>query len=187
MREFVAGLLCIFVVCLSMTWAQEPKRLTEAEFEKELEIAEAFLKQAPTETKPVNRFIGVTAVTSVVENVGRMTDGAPLRLKAIALARKCAALPEYSMEPDLRKQERPEGIDDHQAHSRLDFAWGVLRATGVLRDGMRLEEVVGLLGQPTKVGPEFAELYYSSGMHVNPCLRWRTDGRVKGRIEETRD
>ncbi len=45
--------------------------------------------------KPVNRFIGVTAVTSVVENVGRMTDGAPLRLKAIALARKCAALPEY--------------------------------------------------------------------------------------------
>ena len=70
-------------------------------------------------------------------------------------------------------------MDDHQAHSRLHFAWGVLRATGVLRDGMRLEEVVGLLGQPTKVGPEFAEWYYSSGMHVNPCLRWRTDGGAR--------
>ena len=93
-------------------------------------------------------------MTSVVQNIGRMTDGTPLRLKAIALARKYAALPEYAVEPDLRKQKRPEGIDDHQAHARLHFAWGVLRQTGVLHDGMRLEEVVGLLGQPTKVGPE---------------------------------
>ncbi len=45
MREIVAGLFCIFVGYLSMTWAQEPKRLTEAEVEKDLAIADAFLSK----------------------------------------------------------------------------------------------------------------------------------------------
>jgi hypothetical protein len=74
---------------------------------------------------------------------------------------------------------------DKQAHAGLGFAWGVLRRTTVLRGGMHLEEVVGLLSQPAKTTPECAEWYYSSQMHVNPCLRyWRVDAWMKkGSIE----
>lgn len=190
MRPIVFALVCFLGMSTGTAHAAEPKRLTTAEVEKELALAEGYITRdrgkPPVDATTGETVIGRFAVSGVVENIGRQPEGSPLRLKAIALARKYAAIPEYAVQENLKKQKRPEGVDDHQAHARLHFAWGVLRETHVLRDGMRLEEVIALLGPPTKTGPEFAEWYYSSGMHVNPCLRWRVDGRTKGSIQVTR-
>jgi hypothetical protein len=184
MRNCAIATLCILSSSVCVAQAQQPKRLTAEEIERELAIVEAYLARDGGDPW-VNATPGESAVagfsaTSVVQNIDGLAADSPLRLEAIALARKYAAIPEYAIEPDLRKQKRPKGVNDRQAHTRLYFAWGVLMGTGILRDGMRLEELVALLGQPTKLEPEMAEWYYSSGMHVNPCLRyWRLDGQEK--------
>ena len=193
MRETIAGLLCLLGGFVGAAPAEEPKRLTAEEVEKELAIVEAYISRdrGPPSLDPKPEHTAANfAATNVVRSLGHLAEGSPVRLKAIALARKHSAIPEYATGKGA-KQKRPEGVSDPQAHTRLRFAWGVLRETGVLRDGMRLEELVALLGQPTETRPETAEWYYSSPMHVNPCLRyWRSDGpekhQKKGRLEAVR-
>src|SRR5262249_29309598 len=103
-----------------------------------------------------------------------------LRLEAIALARQNANLDSV-------------GEDHGLAHARLEYAWGVLIATGVLREGMSLQEAVAILGQPSHVygdkSKEYAvEWYYQSSMHVNPVLRcsMKADQTLRGCLRENR-
>ncbi len=150
---------------------------------------EAFLAGKPPKV-PEDQ-LGVQALTlqgqthDIVRSVGSLPENSPARLKAIALARKHALIPDYAVNADLRKTAT---MDHHLAHARLQFAWGVLQETGIIHDGMRLEELVALLGLPTKIDDDTAEWYYSSGMHVNPVLRYtRSDAqRSKGKVEVTR-
>lgn len=195
MREIAIGLLCLLGGIVGVAPAEEPKRLSAQEVEKELGIAEAYLNRdrdkPPADAKAGETTVAKFAATSVVQNIGGLPEESAVRLKAIALARKYSAIPEYAAEAILRKQKRPDGVDDHQAHTRLYFAWGVLRETGVLRDGMRLEDLVALLGPPTRITPETAEWHNSSQIHVNPCLYyWRQDyesgKKKKGQVEVTR-
>jgi hypothetical protein len=172
MWKSVAGFVCAFSSVALVALADEPKPPTAEEVDKELSIAEAYLMG----DRPVK--LGTQPIpANLIRNIGRLPQDSPVRLRAIALARRYAAIPEYVF--DWKK--RPERVDDRQAHFRLGFAWGVLRETGVLRDGMRLEEVVALVGQPTAIRPETAEWYYSSTMHVNPILAYlRSDGPAEG-------
>ena len=196
MRGFLIGLSIIGVTVASMIVAigQEPKRLDDATLEREFAVVEAYLEQGipgaahPDGAQRPGRTIANFATSNVVQNLGHLPEGSPIRLRAIALARKHAAIPAYAVEVDLRKQKRPADVDDHLAHSRLGFSWRALIATNVLRNGLRLEDVVALVGPPTKMNENLAEWYYNSPMHVNPCLRyWRVgDREKKGRIEVTR-
>jgi hypothetical protein len=92
-----------------------------------------------------------------------------LRLEAIALARKNAS---------------PGGLteDHHLAHAKLEYAWGVLIAAGMLREGVSLQEAVAILGLPGHVYGDQSKEYtaewpYQSPMHVNPVLRCSINGR----------
>jgi hypothetical protein len=189
-----AGLLCVIGSFALIAQADEANPPTAEEVERELVIVEAYLirnqDKPPVDAKSKEATIANLALANVVRNIGRLPEGSLVRVRAIALARKYAAIPEYAAEADLGKQKRPERVDYHQAHARLDFAWCVLRETGVLREGMRLEELVALLGPPTKIRPDKAVWYYNSPMHVNPCLLyWSSDGpekhQKKGRLEFT--
>ena len=165
------------------SYSAPPSEQTERLTEEHVEKAEAYLGLAK-QPSITEHTVGRDAVAKVVRNIGGVPEDSPVKIKAIALARKYAAIPEYAVDR-LDKQRRPDNVDDRQAHNRLGFAWKVLRETGVLRTGLRLEDLVGFLGQPTEVRPELAEWYYASPMHVNPCLRyWRADGNEKkGQIE----
>ncbi|MBL9093818.1 MAG: hypothetical protein JNL96_21560 [Planctomycetaceae bacterium] len=99
----------------------------------------------------------------------RLPDGDPLRLNALALARK------YANPADLVAPiDRGPGYHE-QAHAKLRFAWDVLVKTGCLRPGMRLEEFVAIVGGPceprTVDNVTFVEWRYLSPMHVNPRLQ----------------
>jgi hypothetical protein len=171
-------------VVVGLLTGAEPKKPTAEEIEKQFAAAEKYLTMVDTTGE---RMMGVSAAHEAAMNVKHLPEDSALRLKIVALARKFAAIPDYATVEDLRKQKRPENVDDHQAHARLYFAWHVLMETNVLRSGLRLEEYVALLGPPTKIGAETVEWYYSSGMHVNPCLRlWKQDGRTKMKLDLTR-
>jgi hypothetical protein len=172
--------------------AQEPERLTAEEVDKELAVVEAYLERdlagATEDRKPGESTIANFAATKVVRALGGLPEDDPARLRAIALARKHAAIPRDAAAEGLRGRRVMGSVEAHQLHARLYFAWGALREVGVLRDGLRLEELVALLGPPSKIGPEVAEWHYNSRMHVDPCLYyWRTGGGgKKGRVEITR-
>jgi len=182
--------LIIAVCCLLSTAAlvrsAEPKPLTEKEVEKELALIQAYLARDPAtlpkDAKNDERRAAHDASVNVVTHVGSLPEDSPVRLKAIALARKYAAVSDYPNSRELSKKNPDSNhyLIDVRAHTALDFAWGVLRETKVLHDGLRLKDLVGLLGQPTNTTPEMAEWWYRSQMHVNPRLQfWRKDGRLK--------
>jgi hypothetical protein len=185
------SVVCCLLGAAGLVQAGEPKPLNEKELDQELAVVQAYLghdpAKLPAEIKPEEDRAAHKAAANVLKYVGGLPEDSPVRLKAIALARKYAAVSEY---PDSeRLSEKQPHLDnyriDHRAHAGLDFAWGVLRETKVLRDGMRLEEVVGLFGPPTNLTSDHAEWYYKSPMHVNPHAQyWRKDGRMKkGSIE----
>lgn len=190
MRPSVVFLMLTLPCIFCTARAEELEPLTAAEIEEELAVVRTYLDRDMTKQEPDGRpgesFRAVEAAGRVLRSIGDLPEESMVRLNAIAFARKHANIP---IPVDVRKQELSAA---RRAHMRLTFSWAVLRKTGVLRDGMRLEELVALLGMPTKIGPETAEWYYSSRMHVNPCLRyWRTTGRhspekKEGMIEVTR-
>jgi hypothetical protein len=130
-------LLCALPCSVSGSAAEEPRQLAAEEVEKELAIVEAYLTRdlaaSPQVFEPGELSAATSAATKVVGSVGGLPEESPARLKAIALARRYSAIPEYATEADLRQQQRADGVDHRQAHARLYFAWGVLQETGVLR------------------------------------------------------
>lgn len=99
----------------------------------------------------------------------RLPVGDPLRVSAINLARKHANPEDFTSQ-----RERSAGYHV-QAHAKLEFAWGVLLKTGCLRPGMRLEEIIAMVGAPSELikrdDVTHGVWYYNSHMHVNPRLR----------------
>jgi hypothetical protein len=186
MQKLLSVVCCLLGGAPGLVPAEESKPLTEKAVGQQLAIVQSYLgrdpARLPAELTPKEHRAAHEAVANVLKHVGGLPEGSPVRLKAIALARKYSAVSEY---PDSRrlaeKQPNPDNYRiDQRAHAGLNFAWGVLRQTKVLRDGMRLEEVVGLLGQPTATTPERVEWWYRSHMHVNPRLQyWRVDARKK--------
>jgi hypothetical protein len=110
----------------------------------------------------------------LLKSLAQLPPGDPVRVQAIALARK------YASPADLRKGSREDPIFFRKDHKRLYFAWQVLLDLGVLRKGMSLEEAVAVLGAPSSVTARRASWYYSSPMHVNPLLGCTLkEGRVE--------
>jgi hypothetical protein len=95
-----------------------------------------------------------------------------LRIRAIDTARRFASPADLAARPGALAA-RDYGYD----RMRVEMAWKILQATETLRKGMTLEDAVALLGRPTKEfkdgnsGGTTHEWYYSSPMHINPCLR----------------
>jgi hypothetical protein len=193
MQKIISAVCCLLGVA-GLVQAGEAKPPTEKELEKALAAVQTYLGRDPAklaaELKPEELRAADEGAAVVLKHVGGLPEDSPVRLKAVALARKYAAVTDYP-DPDLLAKKRSDGVDYHpcyQAHTGLYFAWGVLRETKVLRDGMRLEEVVALLGPPTKITSDYAEWYYRSPMHVNPCLLYfkvdkGDEKRKKGSIE----
>jgi hypothetical protein len=104
------------------------------------------------------------------------------RNQALQLAKK------YARPANLIRWPDQGAAYHHRAHGLLTFAWGVLIATGILREGMSLEEAVTILGLPTTVNGNkhtdcTVDWYYGSTMHVNPCLRCTVKEGFIERIE----
>ena len=141
MRDCVVALLCILGGAMCSVDADEPNRVTAEEIERDLLSVETYLAGLPGDLTK-NSAAG-SAISNVIRNLSSMPEDAPVRLRAISLARKYAAIQDYAT--PLGQKGRQATFDVGKAkldHARLRFAWGVLRATGVLRDGMGLEELV---------------------------------------------
>lgn len=111
------------------------------------------------------------------------TEGDPLRAEAITLARR------YARPADLTKKPDRGPAYHNLAHDQLGFAWRVLMETGVLHNGMTLEEAAAILGAPNRVygnkasGKYIVDWTYESTMHVNPALRATIKSDVIEKIE----
>jgi RNA polymerase sigma factor (sigma-70 family) len=126
----------------------------------------------PGQKQPLRPSLDLTLLKEFLREAAQ--DDA-VRLAAVNLARH------YAKPADMQRTPDP-GVDYHRlAHERLRFAWEVLIAAGVLRQGMKVEEAVAVLGEPTRTKqPERADWYYDSPMHVNPGL---SCGTKEGVIE----
>lgn len=151
--------------------AEEPNQVTAEEIERDLLSVETFLAGLPSDL--TTRGAAASAISNVIHNLSSMPEEAPVRLRAINLARKYAAIPDYATPHGRKGRQAAVGVNEAKLdHARLRFAWGVLRAIGVLRDGMGLEELVALLGPPTTLTSKEARWHYLSDMHVNPGLSY---------------
>lgn len=104
----------------------------------------------------------------------RLEKSNKVRIQAVALARKWARVADLVRSPD------PGPGYHRQVRSRLHFAWDVLLAAGELREGMKVEEAVAILGPPAQATSANILWYYQSPMHVNPSLQASLeDGRLK--------
>jgi len=74
----------------------------------------------------------------LVESLRAMPDGAQLRLRSSALAR------------DLLKQAYLADSDKPKRRKAIYFAWSLLVGGNVLRDGLAPEQVVAILGTPSR-------------------------------------
>jgi hypothetical protein len=161
-----------------------PAENRREELRKDLDLIRRYFERDMTDAKnfvPGEQTNAGFAIGRVVRQVGTLPEDDPLRTASVALARKNASVRQ------LLPQGNPGSTYHNQAHARLAFAWGVLRATKILHNGMSLEEVSALLGQPTKSTADMAEWYYASEMHVNPGLRyWKTRGGEAGVLEDMR-
>jgi len=100
----------------------------------------------------------------------RANDAPELRKSAVNMAAAHARLP--------KEQPAEDPIIHRYHHARLGTSWGILIGLGVF-DGMSLEELKAILGEPTRTYEDAVEWYYSSQMHVNPCLHIQLkDGKV---------
>jgi hypothetical protein len=152
---------------------QEAPKTEPGQLKKQLDALAAELGQEPEK--------GVAAIKPpnpdrkrLLKALAQLPPGDPLRVQAIALARK------YASPSDLRKASRESPAFYRKDHERLYFAWRVLLDLGVLRKGMSLEEAVAVLGAPAPQTTTRADWYYSSPMHVNPQLACTLkEGRVQ--------
>ena len=110
-----------------------------------------------------------------------LPPGDPVRVEAISLARH------YGSPAELEADEKdnPRGWRDTGC---LNVSWEILQTTGVLREGMPLEDVVAVLGSPylrneTDDGV-YVRWYYSTPMHVNPALIVRFNEKLEAVVIE---
>ena len=105
----------------------------------------------------------------LLECLSEAESGSALRVNAVALARRFSSPNELAADAD--------GVSDwNRDREKLNYAWKILQATGVLRPGIRAEDAVAVLGSPSSqfvdedTNVKVLRWYYKSPMHVNPYL-----------------
>jgi RNA polymerase sigma factor (sigma-70 family) len=160
----------LYAVAKEASWRiNDPGKNQRKDMQADLKLMGDYLAwQAGKGTAPPKR-PGVD-IAALIDYLVQMPEGDDLRITAIVLARKYASV--IDLEQQANAMAAGDYITNGFAHERLYFSWKVLLATGVLREGLRLEAACAILGQPTKINlPSYAEWHYRSSMHVNPCMR----------------
>lgn len=103
----------------------------------------------------------ITALHEIAEVVATLSEEDEIRLRTAAIAGRLANILELK-ETNLTPQF---------ARKLLVLSWSILIKTKALDGGKRLEELVAILGMPTKIEKDHIEWYFDSPMHTNPCLR----------------
>ena len=173
--------LCTLLLCRAAV-AEQPHADERDSLRKQFDLLRNYLTR-DTVSQPYDAYPGEraglgTIETEFLKRLPSLSDRDGLRIEAIDLARR------YARASDLT---RAYGLGDWfdtsyhwQSHWRLGFAWRVLRVTCILQDGMGLQELVTILGEPTEAARESVAWCYESPMHINPCLLyWRDGGRVE--------
>jgi hypothetical protein len=109
---------------------------------KHLEALTEFLAAEVTKGKPTPA-VPNEALAGLLAFIKKQKDDDALRKETIKLAKKYARVP-----------KRREGADadyqaDNHAVSRLEVAWRLLWETGVLKNGMTVDQAAAVLGEPT--------------------------------------
>jgi hypothetical protein len=169
------------ILCLATIHAQTPQQPEREQARTQLQIIEDHLAGKDF-SKPWIEWPAVLP-QQLMDYLRLSKEGDRLRLDAITLARK------YARPSDLIKKPDAGPAYHNLAHDRLGFAWRVLMETGVLHQGMSLEEASAILGRADVVyenkigGVYIVNWTYASPMHVNPALRCTVKGGVIEKIE----
>jgi hypothetical protein len=108
--------------------------------------------------------------------VKKLKDDDDIRKDTIALARKHAMASEYR---DPRGEGRGALIS-HQNRDRAYAAWKILWETGVLKNGMTLDDATAVLGKPTQARGDFVSWHVPSQLRSLTLLSARVkDGRLE--------
>jgi len=132
--------------------------------ELQVDILKEWYKQEPPEVSLYSHvdYSMMTPEAALLVAYIRANDAPELRKSAVNIATAHARLPE--------KQSANDPFIHRYYHARLGVSWSILIGLDVL-NGMSLEEIAAILGEPTRTYGDTVEWYYSSQMHVNPGLR----------------
>jgi hypothetical protein len=124
------------------------------------------------------------AFAALVKALSELPKADERRVAALDLAGRFARADELS-------SHARTNADYRRDHFRLNVAWTILQTLQVLREGMPAEDLVPILGKPTKVydlpaGEQTWRWYYGSPMHVNPGLDIRIKNNVVLNMKEIR-
>src|SRR4051812_45355966 len=124
MQKLISAVCCLLGGAAALVQAGEPKPLTEKEVDQELAIVQSYLgrdpAKLPTEIKPKEHRAAHETVANVLKHVGGLPEGSPVRLKAIALARKYSAVSEYPDSKRLGEKQPDRYRIDQRAHAGLN-------------------------------------------------------------------